>query len=66
MKTLKILKKGNGCAMFIEALGLFVLDPVFMFIPNLANSAYYAVEIAVDDKTFERIKEYVYINSTEE
>lgn len=66
MKTIKILKKGNGCSMFIEALGLFVLDPVFVLVPNLANSAYYTIELSVDDATFDRIKDYVYCNSTEE
>lgn len=66
MKKLKILKAGNGAGKLIEALGLYAIDPIYIFVPTLQHSSYYEVELAVDDSTYNKIKEYIYINATAE
>lgn len=64
---IKILKAGNGSAKLLEAIGLYCLNPVKMFIPTLQYSNYYEVIISgIEMETFVKIKEYIYINATAE
>ena len=64
---IKILKAGNGSSKLLEAIGLFCMNPINIFIPSLQFPHHYEVILSgIDMETFVKIKEYIYINSTAE